>query len=94
MAKGKKRRRKQGVVSWVTSILSLAIGLSGVAVAFKQGGLNAVANQASFGMIGGKFDIQKGGQIYVPMIAGLVFKKLASELTKAARIQTLFPRIG
>ncbi len=94
MAKGKKRRRKQGVVSWVMSILSLAIGLSGVAVAFKQGGLNAVANQASFGVIGGKFELEKGAPIYVPMLAGLLFKKIAAELTKAARVQTLFPRLG
>lgn len=96
MARKKKgRRRQQGLVSWAGSVLSLAIGLSGVAAAYKQGGLANVANQASFGTFrGGNFDLKSGAPLYVPMVAGLVFKKIFSALTKAARIQSLIPRIG
>lgn len=96
MANKKRRRRKQGVVSWATSIIALAIGLSGVAHRFKMSGLSGVADQASFGMLrrDGKFNLAAGLQIYAPMIGGLIFKKLASELVKAARIQSLVPRIG
>ncbi len=90
-----KRRRKQGVVSWITSVISLVIGLSGVFTAFAQGGVQGIANRASFGMVaGGPFNLAEGASIYVPMIAGIVFKKIAAELTKAARISTLIPRLG
>lgn len=95
MARKKRARRKQGLVSWVTSILALGIGLSGVAVTFKAGGLAGLASRASFSLTaGGPFNMNEGLVIYAPMIAGIVFKKLADELVKAARIQTLVPRLG
>ena len=95
MAKAKRRRRRQGVVSWATSLISLAIGLSGVASAFKIGGLRGLAHQASFGTSeGGQFNLKQGAPIYVPMLAGVLFKKIAAELTKTARVQAIFPRLG
>ncbi len=94
MAKNKTRRR-QGVVSYATSVISLLIGFSGVFAAFKAGGIAGVANRASFGLLeGGQLDLAEGASIYVPMIGGLIFKAIASELTKKARIQSLIPRIG
>ena len=92
--KKKGGRRRQGLVSWVTSILALAIGLSGVATTLKVGGLNGLANRASFGALSGKFKLNEGLVIYAPMLGAIVFKTLFAELARKARIQSLIPRIG
>ena len=91
----KKRRRRQGVASWLTSVLALGIGLSGVFTVLKSGGLRALAAKASFGTSEKQpFKLETGAIIYVPMFAGIVFKKVASELVRSARIQALLPRLG
>lgn len=87
------------MVSWVTSILALAIGLSGVADTLKRGGFNALANRASFNLapIGGtaaKFNLAEGMALYGPLLGAILFKKLTAELARTARIQTLIPRLG
>ena len=95
MAKNKRKNRHQGVVSWITSVLALAIGLSGVAATLKVGGLQGLANRASFGTLkGGKFNLNEGLAVYAPMVGGIIFKAIAGELTRRARIQALIPRIG
>ena len=93
MANKKPRRRQQGIVSWATSVLALAIGLSGVAGTIKAGGIGRLAQRASF-MKGGKFDLQEGLIVYAPMVGAIVFKSLFAALAQKARIQSLIPRIG
>lgn len=94
MAKNKKRRQ-QGVVSWLTSVIALGIGLSGVFSVLKTGGLRGLASQATGGITAGqKFQLDKALLVYGPMLGGIVFKKFASMLVKTARVQSILPRFG
>lgn len=95
MAKKKKRRRQQGIASWIGSVLGLAVGLSGVADALRVGGLKGLASRATGGITAGrKFALNEALLIYGPILGGVAIKKGFSILAKTARIQSLLPRLG
>lgn len=92
------RKGKQGIVSWLTSIFSLIIGLFPFWTE-----LGAWVNGAStFGQMGDNLqryynplrrdnDALKIG--YGSLVGGLIFKVVSSELTKRARITSIVPAL-
>lgn len=93
MAKKKKGRRRQGLVSWATSIVALIIGFSGAANLVKRAGIAGLADAASFGLAPptSRFNLNLGLELYAPMIGGIVFKKLMANLARTAKVQSLLP---
>ena len=98
---GRKRtvRRKQGVVSWLTSLIALIIGLFRPFSLLLSGQVGTLMQEGSFGLINpdgsaGSFNLQTGARVYAPMIGGVMFKAISSELTKRARIRTLIPSLS
>ena len=95
--KGRKGgRRKQGVVSWLTSLIAILIGLAPVFRALNGwlfgGGSFAGAvsslNQNYNPMAGNRPALIEG---YGSLVGGLVFKVATSELAKRAKIKSLVP---
>src|SRR5881409_2615425 len=78
-------RRKQGVVSWLTSLLALIIGLFRPVTLLMTGQIGTVINEGSFGLINadgspGQFNLRVGAPMYAPMLGGVMFKAISSEL--------------
>ena len=99
MAKSKGGRRgKQGIVSWITSVFALLIGLGPL--------LERLAAWAK-GEIGYAQFRDEGNRLYNPMakdsamlalgygslIGGLVFKVVSSELVKRAKVTSVIPAL-
>ncbi len=94
----RRARRKQGVVSWLTSLLALFIGLFRPVTLLLTGQVGTVIQEGSFGLINpdgspGSFNLQTGARMYAPMIGGIMFKTISSELTKRAKLKALVPSL-
>lgn len=100
MAKKKKKKRgKQGVASWLTSVIALGIGLGNV-------GARAIESAGDWkafidfmvqdygGYANGTFAIENAMRGYVPIVAAVVFKKGTSELLKCCKVQSILPSFG
>ena len=91
-------RAKQGIVSWITSVFALLIGLGPL--------LERLAAWAK-GEIGFAQFRDEGNRLYNPMakdqamltlgygslIGGLVFKVISSELVKRAKVTSVIPAL-
>ena len=95
-----KKKRKQGVVSWITSVIALAIGLSNVYVRSKEiktSGWQYFTDRMLEDYTGfdtsGHFSARRLVRGYGPIIAAIAFKKSASYLMKTAKIQSIIPQL-
>ena len=90
-------RRKQGIVSWITSIFALLIGLfpawEQLAFLFKGAPLENVTHNlnALYNPLAGNVDQLKRG--YGALVGGIVFKVVTGELTKRAKITSIIPAL-
>jgi len=103
---GSRGPRRQGLVSWATSVVALGIGLSNV---FARAGEAYKAAKGTrlqwFGKLMIKdytgFDVDTNSwswknmiRGYAPIAGGVAFKKGTSYLVKTAKVQSLIPNIG
>jgi hypothetical protein len=98
----KKKRSKQGLVSWGTSAVGLLIAFSNViarAMEFIpngdwQGFGNAlVGDMTGYDLASGSFDMSRLGRGWGPPIGGIVFKKGMSEVIKRCRMDSVLPAL-
>ncbi len=81
MAKGKKKRGKQSIVSKVANtlllLLTFARPLSLLIRSPSMGSIDTIMNEATFGLMTGKLDLAAGARMYSPGAAavGLGFLK-------------------
>lgn len=97
---------KQGIVSWVTSVIALVIGLSNVFTRINDArtsgstdklglfGRYMVADYAGYDVNAKKWDWHYMIRGYAPIAGGIAFKKGTSILAKTAKIKSLIPRLG
>jgi hypothetical protein len=101
MARRKKKKRgRQGLVSWVTSAIGLLIGFSNVIARgveyISQGdwqgfGNALVGDMTGYDLASGAFDMSRLGRGWGPIVGGIVFKKGTSELVKRCRMDSALP---
>jgi hypothetical protein len=101
MARRRKKKggnNKQGVASWLTSIIGLAIGLSyPIASALKSGQtMDGFANDmvrgyAGYDMATATFALENAAPAYLPIVGAVVFKKATSELLKRCKVKSIMP---
>ena len=94
-----KKKGKQGLASWLTSVIALGIGLGNVgARAIESGGdWKAFIDymvQDYGGYANGTFAIENAARGYIPIVAAVVFKKGSSELIKRCPVQSMIPKLG
>jgi uncharacterized protein YqgC (DUF456 family) len=90
-------RRRQGIASWITSIIALFLGLSPVWSIlnglFSGGNLGTAAadlNRTYNPLTGDRAALAAG---YGSLVGGIVFKVAASELIKRAQIRSVIPAL-
>ena len=96
--RGVRRRARQGITSWLTSIVALIIGLFPVwrNLANLINGRMDIGTFASdtsqfYNPFAGNREALKVG--YGSLVGGLIFKVVTSELTKRARIRSIVPAL-
>ena len=92
MARRRGGSRRQGIVSWITSIIALIIGFwpllnSG---ARSIGELGSIGNRLYNPLAGDKAALQMG---YGSLVGAIVFKTVSGELAKRARIKAVLPAL-
>lgn len=108
MAKKKKKRGKQGLTSWATSVFAMLIGLTPTFVAIGQAATGndwrifahlmvkwytgLHLNVSTLRYEG--FEARDLAVGYGTMFGAIAFKKGMSHLVKSAKIQSIFPRIS
>jgi hypothetical protein len=95
----RRRRRggshRQGIASWLTSILALLIGLfpAWQSIASRGGdigGLAADLNNLYNPLGGDRASLQRG---YGSIVGGIVFKAVTGELVRRARVKSIIPAL-
>lgn len=105
----KKGNGKQGIVSWLTSVIAIGIGLSNVFVRaadamgpgkdmygspWKAFNVYMLKDYAGYDPIDGSFNARRMIRGYAPIVGAVAFKKGTSYLVKTAKLRSLIPRIG
>ena len=108
MTKGNGNNKKQGIVSWATSVMSLLIGFSNIAARVQETlarpagygskwaffGERMMMDYAGFDSLDNTFNAKRMIRGYAPIAAAIAFKKGTSYLAKTAPIKSLIPRLG
>ena len=91
-------RRKQGIVSWITSLFAMLIGLwpvwnNVVEILTGRRSLGAAAGELNefYNPLAGNKDLLRIG--YGSLIGGIIFKIASSELTKRAKVTSIIPAL-
>ncbi len=70
MAKAKRKRSKQGMVSKVANVLLLLLTfarpISLLIRSPSMGSIDTIMNEATFGLVSGKLDLAAGARMYAP----------------------------
>ena len=95
--KGGGGRRRQGFASWLINIFTLILAffrpIQILAANPHMAGLGYVADEASMGLLSGKFNKDYALRFYGPMAGALLFKSVASEVSKRAKVQSIIPAL-
>lgn len=108
MAKKKKKRGKQGVVSWLTSVFSVFIAMAPAFMAAGEAITQAAPARFAQLMVKWYTGVELAPQTleyagynarhmavgWGTMLGAIAFKKASSILVKSAKIQSVFPRIS
>ena len=106
MAKGNGNGKKQGLVSWLTSVIATLIAVSPVIEAgvwaskvgpgdkWNAFSTMLIENYTGYNMTTKGFNAKAMVRGYAPLIAAVAFKKATSYLVKIAPVKSLIPRIG
>ena len=93
--KGGGGRRRQGFTSWLINIFTLILAffrpIQILAANPHMAGLGFVADEASMGLLSGKFNKDYALRFYGPMAGALLFKSVSSEIAKRARVTSIVP---
>jgi hypothetical protein len=97
MAKKKRKTRRQGLVSWATSLISLGIGLAPV-WANLSNMLRGQELKTTLDNLDRHYNILRGDTEslkigYGALVGGVLFKTAAAILVRKARVQGLLPKI-
>lgn len=97
---------KQGIVSWITSVIALAMGLSNVlqrvsdavkhatpGTKFAAFGEWMVSDYTGYSMSAKNFKAERMIRGWAPVMGGIAFKKGTSYLVKTARVRSLIPAL-
>lgn len=86
-------RKRQGVVSWLRSIIALFIALFRPVQLLFAGDVATFQHEASMGLSSGAFDKAAAMTFYGPMVAGLLFHVISGELTRRVKVQSIVPAL-
>ncbi len=86
MAKKKRGRRRQSLITKGINLLTLLIGISPAIAPLTAGNLQGLVNMYSAGLNTGKFNKALAIQAYGPILAAILFRKGISMLRKSAHV--------
>ncbi len=87
MAKGKKKRGKQGAFSKIINVIGIVIGFARPSQILIETGFTSVSLQKmirglSFGLSDGQFALQAGLKMYTPVVGALGYREFTKFLMR------------
>ncbi len=87
MAKGKKKRGKQGAFSKIINIIGIVIGFARpiqilIETGFTTASLQKMIRGLSFGLSDGQFALQAGLRMYTPVVGALGYREFTKFLMR------------